>query len=118
MADDEIETQVLGLPIKARGINSIGMVILACALAACMWLLYVGNAGNNAQLISIHETLAARADEHREMMTVLRNLMEAKVSTSAAINEQNYIILSDAAERERLKRAMSMPQSLREKLNH
>lgn len=124
MAGDELETSVLGIPIKARGINTIGMVMTGCALAASMWLLYDRTTITQEQLAEVQITLAVRADEHREMMVVLRQMMvsltqvmDAKASTAVALNEQNYIILTEGAERERIKKGLSMPQSLRDKIN-
>lgn len=118
MADDEVSAKILGIPINAKGVNGIGMAILAVSLGACMFLLYDRTQQSDAHLDAISKAHSIARDRQTDQLTNDHNAITHALETLGnSINDQNFIILSDEKQRREMKDKMDMPDSLRRKLN-
>lgn len=125
MAEDEVGAKVFGIPIRAKGVNGIGMGIMALALGGCMYLLYDRTKQSDTKLEAISQSHAIARDrqtgqmaaEHTAIVEALKGLKDVNESISVGLNEQNYIILSDEKERQEIKKQLRRPPSLTKKLD-
>jgi len=97
--DEEVKATIFGHTIQAKGLNGIIAAILAIALFAVGYLLWE----------SSHQIAKDSGNEHE----AIGNSIEG---VGSLLEEQNYIILLDEAERKELKRKLRQPPSLRNKL--
>lgn len=117
MPDDEVETKVFGIPIRAKGVNGIAMGIMALALGVSMFLLYDRTKQSEQHLDSISQSHAiARERQTHQTTSEHTAIVEALKSIDTGITEQNYIILSDEQEKREIKRGLRRPPSLSRKL--
>ena len=91
-AEDRIDSQVAGIPVRITGFN---MALLAALLALTAFILYY-----------LSEFISR---DHRAIAMCMDGLTEA-------ITDQNYILLADDRERSEFKNKLKMPPSLRKKL--
>jgi len=127
MADDQesIETKFLGIPIKAKGINAIALVIMALATGGSMFLLYERTQQGEEHLDAISAQHAKARDEqtaqfnrdHQAIVVAVEAVQKVNETISKLIEEQNFIVLSDDTQRKDIKRRLRMPKSLSDKLD-
>jgi hypothetical protein len=125
MAEDEVTMKLFGIPVTAKGVNGIAMGIMACALAACMFLLYDRTKQSEVHLDEISQAhaiardrqTAKMAQEHTAIVEALQGLKDVNLAVGDSLNEQNFIILSNEAQRQAIKEKIRMPDSLKKKLD-
>jgi len=116
MADDQdsLETTVLGVPVKAKGINVVALVIMALATGGSMFLLWERT---NQFVYQLDTKTAQLSAEHLKLVGAISDVSKVNETISKLIEEQNFIVLSDDAQRKEIKKRLRMPKSLSEKLD-
>jgi hypothetical protein len=110
MPDDEVETRVLGTPVKVKGLGALVVVILALALGGLIWMLLARTEEEHQ-----HQS-SQQTQEHRGIVDALGKIGNANESIGEKIDEQNYIILLDDKERRAIKDKLQRPPSLSKRL--
>ena len=93
MEEERIDGKLFGVPISIRGLSMAIFLMLACVTGFFIYFLSIVITNRLDMFSREHSTIAE------------------------ALREQNYILLADEKETERIRQAYRMPQSLREKLN-
>jgi hypothetical protein len=126
MADeDSIETKVLGIPLKAKGINAVALVIMALATGGSMFLLWDRTQQSDEHLdaISLQHTKARDEQtaifnrDHLAIVEAVKGVQSVNEKIGELIEEQNYIVLSNDADRKAMKEKLRRPPSLSRKLD-
>lgn len=118
MTDDEVGAKLFGVPIKAKGVNGIGMAILAVAVGGCMFLLYDRGRQSDLHLDAISQAHAIARDRQTDKLSSEHSaIVDALKSLNDGLMEQNFIILSDEKEKQEIKKKYRMPESLKKKLD-
>lgn len=89
-ASDEVGADVLGIPVKIKGLNMLVVAILAVALGYIVW-----------------DVDAKISEHHATMLTQSQNLQETM---------DEFVYIQSLAEEDRMKLKLSMPDSLRRKV--
>jgi hypothetical protein len=122
--EDEVSAKLLGVPFRVKGINGLTMVLLAAAVAGCMFLLYERSTRGEEQLAAVSQShaiardrqTAQMSDEHTAIVQSMRQLQSVNEHIGEAINEQSYLLLADDKERTDIKKRLKRPESLTKKL--
>lgn len=99
LAQDQFDGKFFGVPISIKGLN---MVVFLALVAVTSYTIYY-----LSQVVS---------SEHQIISHSINAQTEAVKQLTEVQKEQNYILLADDAETDRIRRAYRMPPSLRGKL--
>jgi hypothetical protein len=91
----ELTTTLFGVPVAVKGVNMLVVMILGLALAGLGYLFW--------------ERGKVQTVEHGGIVDTLKDI-------SQSLDEQNFIVLSNEAERASMKARLRMPSSLKSKL--
>lgn len=121
MVDEEpsIGLSLFGQSVAAKGTSAIIILVLLAFGGGMAFLLYdrTQQMERQAQALVDAQTRTLVA-QHASIQETLHGLREVNESISAALNEQNYIILSDEKEKQEIKKGLRRPASLSKKLNN
>lgn len=107
MADqEEVKATLFGAPIAVKGINMLVVVVLAAALGGLIYLL----------LGQMRDQEAAQGQQTQHQTIEHEALVDSLRSIGELIDEQNFIVLSNEAERTAMKEKLRRPSSLSKKL--
>lgn len=103
---ESVDATILGHTFRVRGLNTVVVVIMAGALACSGWLIWEHTA-RSTQLAT---------QEHMKLIEAIEAVSQVNEKISELIDEQNYIVLSNDAERRGMKEKLRRPPSLSRKL--
>jgi hypothetical protein len=123
--EPSISASLFGQSVAAKGTSAIIILVLCLFGSAVSYLLYDRAQMNEDHLDAISLQYAKARDEqthrmateHTAIVEGMQALKEVNETISTGLNEQNFIILSDEKERKEIKKGLTIPSSLRKKLN-
>ncbi len=126
MADDEptIGIHLFGQSVAARGTSAIIILVLLAAFGAVAFLLWDRTKQSDVHLDAISAQHTKARDEqtmqlnrdHLSIVEAVKSVQGVNEKIGELIEEQNYIVLSNDADRKAMKEKLRRPASLSRKL--
>ncbi len=111
MANERIESSIMGVPFTIKGINMAIFLALCVVVGFVMWHLTIRVTEEHTTALSVIST------EHSSIAKAIEKQTVVMEKQTEAIVEQNYILLADDGETKDLRKVFRRPESLRKKLN-
>ena len=105
---ESVKGTIMGHQFSIKGMGMAVVVILAVALGGLGYLFW-----EQMQASNVMRTL-----EHQHIVDALTSIEHVNAGNGKLLEEQNFIILQDTKEKERIAKGLRMPQSLRNKLDN